>query len=143
MYLNTSGGGSNSGMGNSSGRKRENDRHPLADTEQNNNAKRQKGLRSFEADRADIYNPEMKKAMATFKAAQKRPTVKQLCLACKVSPSELFPNDNKICIRSQLYGVCDAKCPHGHSRLSSVDISKALEKLKPVIDKPSLVLNKV
>ena len=85
----------------------------------------------------------MKKAMAQFKSAQRRPTVKQLCLACNVSPSQLFPNDRKICIRSQLYGVCDAKCPHGHNKLPAADIAKALDKLKPVIEKPSLVMDKV
>jgi hypothetical protein len=88
---------------------------------------------------SDIYNNKMETAMKPFMAMQRRPTIGNLCKASGTRPSELFPNRKDICIRTQLWGLCDSECTHEHIKLPDAEINKCIQLLKKAIDKPSSV----
>ena len=96
-------------------------------------------LRPYQAERSDIFHPKMREAMAAFNQLKRKPTVRQLCIAAGASATQLFPAFPSICVRAQLYGACDKKCQHQHTKLPDKAIEDAIKVLQPAISNPSKV----
>ena len=93
-------------------------------------------------ERPEVYNQKLKADMAAIKALKPRPSITKLCKAAGTSAPALFPNNPKVCIRSQIWGACESNCPHQHVVLPDADIDHVRDQLKKVVSNPSL-LNKV
>ncbi len=135
----TPGGGGQNGGG---GKKREQDN---GDNEGEQIKKRRTKLgdtlRPYESDRTDIMHSSMRKEMAVFNQFDKRPKVKQLCVAAGISATQLFPDRPNLCIRAQLFGRCDKKCKLEHQKASDGEISAAIQLLGPAFTAPKKVYN--
>ena len=88
-----------------------------------------------ETSRDDIYNPKMAAAMAPFLAMPIRPTITRLCNICNTQALDLFPNNNSLCVRSQIYGACNVNCRNTHTKVTEAEIDFVLKKLEKVIKK--------
>ncbi len=140
----TQGGGIGTGRGHNGGGnlKRELDNEAGAEGKNDKKKRRTKTgvlLRGHEVERADIYHKDMQEAMAPFVRMEPRPTVKQLCQTCNASASQLFPQHPKLCIRAQLFGICDKRCNNEHKKVNEDTIKQALTVLQPAITNPTSV----
>lgn len=90
--------------------------------------------------RANIYNKDMKSAMAGLAAMTPRPTIRNICKAASISATQLFPSrGDKLCLKAQLWGQCSKGCAFQHPELPKNEIDHALSLLKLVTDNPKLV----
>ncbi len=97
-------------------------------------------LRPYEVERGDVFHKDMKKAMDKFLTADPRPSIKQICAVAGCTQRQLFPENESLCLRSQLFGLCDKKCKHVHTKASDAAIAHAIEVLKPAFEAPAKVL---
>ena len=89
----------------------------------------------------DCYHPIIKAALKpVFDALDKRPQVRMMCTKSNIRQEDLFPTRGRtLCFKAQLLGTCPSTCTFIHEKVSDAEAKTALKKLKPIIDKPSLL----
>jgi hypothetical protein len=93
--------------------------------------------------RPEIYNAKMATAMKPFTTRERLPILGVLCSAARTRSNELFPSRKQLCLRAQLWGQCNNRCNFEHIKVQQDEIDRVLSLLKPVIDNPKLVDDKV
>ncbi len=138
-------GGGGSGGDGSGSLKREFDKEASKDKDTPKRRKTVHGvsMKPYESDKAEYFHPLMKKAMAPFLMADPRPTIKQLCAAAGCSQNDIFPNHKSLCLRAQLYGLCDKKCRHEHNKMDDDSIKSAINTLQPAFDSSAKLLKQL
>jgi hypothetical protein len=87
----------------------------------------------------DCYHPKLQAAMKPFVEAEKPISLFKLTKAAGTRSFDLFPFNDKLCIKAQIWGQCPKDCKHQHTKISNEQAESVLKKLDKVIQNPNLV----
>jgi hypothetical protein len=87
----------------------------------------------------DCYHPKLQAAMKPFMASDKPVSLFKLTKAAGTRSFDLFPFNDKLCIKAQIWGQCPKDCKHQHLKITTEQAEAALKKLDKVIQNPNLV----
>lgn len=90
----------------------------------------------------DCYHPKIQTAMKPFLTSGKYISIYKLTKAAGTRSFDLFPANDRLCIKAQIWGKCPSDCKHQHVKITDAQADTALKRLDKVISNPSLI-NKV
>ena len=87
----------------------------------------------------DCYHPKIQAALRPFLEADKPISLFKLTKAAGTRSFDLFPFNDKLCIKAQIWGKCSKDCKHQHIKITNEQAETTLKKLDKVIQNPNLV----
>jgi hypothetical protein len=114
---------------------------PTNKNSKDDQAKRQKLDQPQEAPtiKRDCYHPKIETAMKPLVDSGKYISIYKLTKAAGTRSFDLFPSNDKLCIKAQIWGKCPSDCKHQHVKITQEQADTALKRLDKVISNPSLV----